>query len=124
MSLKNQKISDSCINLLEGMLNKNINKRFTLEQISNHEWCRKMTIINDEIKEMYQGNPDKIILELNKVDIKNINFEELSTINSSFEIDPKDNMYLGKKTKRISSFINSTNPNNISNFNRSMYVYE
>jgi serine/threonine protein kinase len=122
IGLKGQKISESCINLLEGMLNKNINKRFTLEQISNHEWCRKMAIVNDEIKETYQGNPDKIILELNKVEIKNINFEELSSIHSSFEIDPNENMYLGNKVKKISPFMNSINTNNISNFNNSIYL--
>jgi len=64
---KGQTISNLCRNLLEGMLEKDINKRLTLEQISNHQWSTTMNFLIEDIKEKFPNNPEKIISELNKI---------------------------------------------------------
>lgn len=61
------------------MLNKDINKRFSLQQIINHEWIVKMKIIINEKRDIYDQQREKFIKELNKVNLKNINFNELGT---------------------------------------------
>lgn len=40
-SLKNRNLSNSCINLIERMLNRNANERITLSQILEHDWIAK-----------------------------------------------------------------------------------
>lgn len=90
-------ISNLGKNLLEGMLNKNIKKRFTLEQIANHPWVTLSQEIVTEVKENFSNDMEKVISELNKRHIKDV---EDSISHTTMELEISGRL-LGQKRKKI-----------------------
>lgn len=102
------KISKVCRNLLEGMLNKNLEKRIGLHEIESHPWIIKMRRVVSEIQETFQTDPEKMILELNKKHLKEEDFNDLYL---KIEIDNSDKM-LNKKRKKNNCEIETTDTTN------------
>ena len=91
-------ISSHLKNLMEGMLNKNILKRYSIEQISNHPWMLICTNTINEIRENYSFDPDKMIIEFNKIKFNDIQIKE-EFAESAFELSMKETKLLGNKHK-------------------------
>lgn len=84
-----QNISQQGKSLLKGMLDKNINTRLSLEQVLNHPFLSICKTTIEEIKENFSNDPEKIIVELNKVDVREVvNKEEFT--NEEFMIESEE----------------------------------
>jgi hypothetical protein len=76
LNFNGHNITDKCKSFLSGLLEKNINKRFSLDQAINHPWLVLIKEKVDEISSNYSTDPDKMIHELNKEIVTNEFFDE------------------------------------------------
>lgn len=70
LTFEGNKISDSCKDLLEGLLDKNINSRLSFDHTFSHPWIVYVQQKSEEISEKYITDPEKMIIEMNKVQTK------------------------------------------------------
>ena len=101
LSFEGNEISSCCKDFLNGVLEKNIHKRFTLEQTKTHPWIVLIKEKIEYIVSRYQSDPDKMIDELNNEhvtdDYFNLKFyKQIEIINS-------DDNFINKKRKRCKS---------------------
>jgi serine/threonine protein kinase len=94
-------LTTPCKDLLKGLLEKNINKRMSFEEVFYHPWTVLIQDKIDDIVSKYNGDPDKMIIELNKVTLKDEYFENKNYINlNTHEYIDGDDSFINKKRKR------------------------
>jgi non-specific serine/threonine protein kinase len=101
---KIEKISDEARDLLRGLLNKNPQKRFTIEQILNHPWLKSDEKKNKNKKHHLFTKAEMIMLSKTYIDYRNGLIEDLKenfTI-SNLKIE-KNNKKGEKKMKNITT---------------------
>jgi hypothetical protein len=76
LSFEGHSITEQCKSFLRGLLEKNINKRFSFDQAANHPWIILIKEKVEEISINYSSDPDKMIHELNKYIVTNEFFDE------------------------------------------------
>ncbi len=98
LTFEGNDITSSCKDFLNGVLEKNINKRFSLEEVVNHPW---IVIIKEKIEEIvsrYQSDPDKMIDELNKQELTDDYFIGKNYTSVQLKVD--NQKLINKKRKR------------------------
>lgn len=98
------RITKHCQNFIEGLLDKNINKRFSFNQAMNHPWILGVKCKVDEIIGKFQNDPEKMISELNKATVSDnyYNGFVIDKLNITDDSLSKDRLALNKKRKRNS----------------------
>jgi serine/threonine protein kinase len=100
LSFEANDISTPCKDFLNGVLEKNIHKRFTLDEVTSHPW---LIIIKEKVEEIvsrYQYDPDKMIDELNKAQLTDDYFKGKNYTSVELKYDDK---FINKKRKRSKS---------------------
>ena len=76
LNFEGNDITETCKSFLSGLLEKDINKRFSVKQAVNHPWIISIKEKVEEISSNYSSDPDKMIHELNKYIVTDEFFEE------------------------------------------------
>jgi serine/threonine protein kinase len=104
LSYEGNKISKHCQNFVEGLLERNVNKRFSFNQAINHPWILGIKNKVDDIVSKFQNDPEKMICELNKARVDDEYFNQF--VDDSIYIPDdsliNDKLSLNKKRKRNS----------------------
>lgn len=79
LNFEGNNITNTCKSFLSGLLEKNINRRFSFEQAVNHPWVILLKDKVEDITSNYSSDPDKMILELNKCIVNDEFFEKNNT---------------------------------------------
>lgn len=101
LSYEGNDISTTCKEFLQGLLEKNYNKRMSFDQAMNHPW---ITLIRDKIDDVtsrFQSDPDKMIVELNKTHLTDDYFKDKHYVDLEYSReDNKTEDFSNKKRKR------------------------
>jgi hypothetical protein len=100
LSFEGNDISTLCKEFLNGVLDKNIHKRFTLDEVSSHPW---LVIVKEKVEEIvsrYQYDADKMIDELNKAHLTDDYFKGKNYTSIDLRLDDK---FINKKRNRSKS---------------------
>jgi len=89
LNFEGNKITECCKNLLQGLLEKNINKRFSYDLAINHPWIILIQEKIDDITNKFQYDPEKMISQLNNTLITDnfFNNENYIDINVEKELE-------------------------------------
>jgi len=104
LNYEGNKITTCCKSFLEGLLEKNINKRLSFEQAISHPWLVLIREKTEDYLTKYQSDPDKMIAEMNKCQLEdsffagNKTYVSLDISKEEAKVDP-DN-FMNKKRKR------------------------
>jgi serine/threonine protein kinase len=85
LNFEGNNITKSCKNLLEGLLEKNVNKRFSYDHAINHPW---IILIRDKIEDItnkFQNDAEKMISQLNNTIIKDEFFDNKNYVEIDIE---------------------------------------
>lgn len=74
LSFEGNNISSFCKSFLKGLLEKNINRRFSYDEANSHPWIVLIKDKVEDIQNKYSIDPEKMISELNKDKVDNLYF--------------------------------------------------
>jgi hypothetical protein len=100
LSFDGNNISAFCKNMLEGLLDKNINKRLSYDQAMYHTWIIGIKDKIEDICSKYQSDPEKMVSVLN-----NTTNKDTSNITNYFEIDVEKEIGTNYRRKKNSQKI-------------------
>jgi len=103
-------LTNCCKDFLSGLLEKNINKRFSYEQAVNHKWVLGMRDKLTTITDIFECEGEKLVAELNKENIDDsyfenyhsyeVNYDEKEIIDLSMLNESNKDKLTKKKRKR------------------------
>jgi hypothetical protein len=104
LSYEGNKITKHCQNFVEGLLERNLNKRFSFTEAINHPWILGIKYKVDDIVAKFQNDPEKMISELNKAKVEDEYFKQFvyDSICITDDVLSKNKISLNKKRKRNS----------------------
>jgi serine/threonine protein kinase len=102
LSYDDNNISKQCKNFLEGLLEKNVNKRLTFNQTINHPWIKGIQAKSQDVSSKFMDDPDKMVNELNKAKVADDYFEKYLENSISFSQEEINIRIIQKKRKRNS----------------------
>jgi serine/threonine protein kinase len=100
LSYEGNNISTQCKNFLEGLLEKNVNRRMSFNQTINHPWILGIREVVEDITSKFQNDPEKMIIELNKANIKPEVFNKFDNFDLNLKgSSSKDNLMKKKRSR-------------------------
>lgn len=102
LSFEGNNITSPCKQFVQGLLEKNINKRLSYDHAANHPWLILISEKVEEITSKFKSDPEKMISELNKSKLTDDFFKQKNYVDMEYskEICSDDNSVLNKKRKR------------------------
>jgi len=90
LNVENIKLTENCKNFLKGLLEKDIDKRFSYEQAINHPWVLGMKEKLSKLTEVFDHDGEKLISELNKEDLDDDFFSKYKSYEITYDEKTQD----------------------------------
>ena len=110
INFEGNKITDCCKDFLQGLLEKNFDKRLSFDNVFHHPWLVLIKDKIDEIVSKYSSDPDKMISMLNNTTLSNEYFQNKKYIEidlSNQEEDSSSNEKMMKRKRKRTTKNNS-----------------
>ena len=117
LTFEGNKISECCRDLLKGLLEKNINERMSFDHVYSHPWIVYTEQKSQEILDKYSTDPEKMIHEMNKVFIKEEDFQNDLCYDLKINSYLIENKTFTNKKRRRSKYSNNKADDNLNSEN-------
>lgn len=105
LNFEGNNITNCCKNLLKGILEKNVNKRFSFDHAMSHPWVVLIKEKVEDITSKYQNDSEKMICQLNNTVITDDYFNNKNYFD--IDIEKEEEIYKNWKKETKNSNNNS-----------------